>query len=223
MRRNTKKPKIVSSSAARDFDRIAAGKFLIPPVVLMENAGKNIADIILKKYRPKNVAVFSGGGNNGGDGFVIARHLFNNNVKVKVFIMQRRTEYAGEALTNLNILQKMKIPVTALTPDYCRPSAKPSLIVDALLGTGTKGKIRESYKKIIDKINSLRRPVVSVDIPSGIDADTGMNLGAAVKASITVTMAAVKKGLTVNEGKKCSGKIFVVDIGLSLNAKQPRN
>lgn len=202
---------------------MAVDKFLVPSIVLMENAGKNIADIILKKYHPEHAAVFSGGGNNGGDGFVIARHLFNNNVKVKVFIMQRKTDYAGDALTNLNILQKMKIPVIELTPGRRIPLAKPCLIVDALLGTGTKGKIRESYKKIINKINSFRRPVVSVDVPSGIDADTGLNMGSAVKASITVTMAAVKKGLTVNEGKKCSGKIFVVDIGIVLNAKQSRN
>ncbi|MBN1384228.1 MAG: NAD(P)H-hydrate epimerase [Elusimicrobia bacterium] len=220
MCRNTKRCKIVSSSVIRNFDRIAVDKFLIPSVILMENAGKNTADIILKKYRPKNAAIFSGGGNNGGDGFVIARHLFNNNVKVKVFTMQNKNKYSGDALVNLNILQRMKIPVINSNSIRFDTLAKTNLIVDALLGTGTKGKIRESYKNVIDKINSLGKPVVSVDIPSGIDADTGLNLGSAVKASTTVTMAAIKKGLTVKDGKKYSGKIFVVDIGITANTRK---
>ena len=105
MRKNIKRNKIVSSAEARNFDKKATEKYLIPSIVLMENAGKNTAGIILSsKFHPRNVAIFCGGGNNGGDGFVIARHLYNNNVKVKVYIAQKRNKYAGDALINLKIL-----------------------------------------------------------------------------------------------------------------------
>lgn len=205
---------IISVDEARILDKIAVEKFSIPSIILMENAGKNTAEIILEKFHPQQVAVFSGGGNNGGDGFVVARHLFNNAVKVKVFISQKKSKYTGDALLNLNIIQKIKIPVAYLSPQKMK-IPKVDLIVDALLGTGTKGKIREPYKKIIRKINSVKIPVVSVDIPSGIDADTGKKQEVAVRADLTVTMVAVKKGLLINDGRKCAGKISVADIGIT--------
>jgi len=213
---------IISSDDARRLDKIAVEKFSIPSIVLMENAGKNTAEIILKKFHPRQVAIFCGGGNNGGDGFVIARHLFNHGVKVKVFTAQKISKYTGDALINLNIIQKIKIPITYLSSKKIK-IPKVDLIVDALLGTGTKGKIREPYKKIIRKINSAKIPVVSVDIPSGIDADTGKKQGIAVKSNLTVTMVAIKKGLLTNDGKKCAGKIIVADIGILLNTEQTRN
>lgn len=204
---------IISSDDARRLDKIAVKKFSIPSIVLMENAGKNTAEIILKEFHPRQVAIFCGGGNNGGDGFVIARHLSNHGVKVKVFTVQEISKYSGDALINLNIIQKIKIPVTYLSAQKIK-IPKVDLIVDALLGTGTKGKIREPYKKIIQKINSAKIPVVSVDIPSGIDADTGKKQGIAVKSNLTVTMVAIKKGLRIHDGRKCAGKIIVTDIGL---------
>ncbi|MBI5574237.1 MAG: NAD(P)H-hydrate epimerase [Elusimicrobia bacterium] len=157
--------KIISADEARILDKIAVEKFSIPSIVLMENAGKNTAEIILKKFHPRQVAIFCGGGNNGGDGFVIARHLFNNDIKVKVFTTQKISKYSGDALVNLNIIQKMKIPVITLSAKKFQPKDDPQmaekipktdLIVDALLGTGTKGKLREPYKKIIKKINSTK-------------------------------------------------------------------
>ncbi|PKM92978.1 MAG: NAD(P)H-hydrate epimerase [Elusimicrobia bacterium HGW-Elusimicrobia-4] len=204
---------IISSDDARGLDKIAVEKFSIPSIVLMENAGKNTAEIILKEFHPRQVAIFCGGGNNGGDGFVIARHLFNNDVKVKVFTAQKISKYEGDVLINLNIIQKIKIPVTCLSAQKIK-IPKVDLIVDSLLGTGTKGKIREPYKKIIRKINSAKIPVISVDIPSGIDTDTGEKLGVAVKSNLTVTMVAIKKGLLINDGKKCAGKIIITDIGI---------
>ncbi|HAX61579.1 MAG TPA: NAD(P)H-hydrate epimerase [Elusimicrobia bacterium] len=211
--RKTTFGKIITSDEIRRLDGLAVEKFLIPSIVLMENAGKNTAEIILKKFHPRQVTIFCGGGNNGGDGFVIARHLFNHGIKVKVFTAQKTSKYSGDALTNLNIIRKIKIPVTYLSSQKIK-IPKVDLIVDALLGTGTKGKIREPYKKIIQKINSAKIPVVSVDIPSGIDADTGKNLGGAVKSNLTVTMVAIKKGLRIHDGRKCAGKIIVTDIGL---------
>ncbi|MFH1541297.1 MAG: NAD(P)H-hydrate epimerase [Elusimicrobiota bacterium] len=203
---------------AKRLDKIATEKFLIPSIVLMENAGKNAAKMILEEFRPKSAIIFCGGGNNGGDGFVIARHLFNNCVKVKVFTAQKISKYTGDALTNLNIIQKIKIPIITLSASTQIP--KTDLIVDALLGTGTRGKIRKPYKKIIRKINLAKLPIASIDIPSGIDANTGKNLGEAIRAILTITMVAVKKGLLIADGKKCAGKIVVVDIGLNFFAPE---
>ena len=199
---------IVSAEEARGLDKIAVEKFSVPSIVLMENAGKNAAEIILKKFHPRRVAIFCGGGNNGGDGFVTARHLFNNNVKVKVFTAQKTLKYTGNALINLAIIQKIKIPVITLHTKKLK-IPKTDLLVDALLGTGTKGKLKEPYKKIIQKINSAKLPVVSIDIPSGIDADTGKKQGVAVKSNLTITMVALKKGLLINDGKEHSGKIII--------------
>lgn len=207
---------IISSAEARRLDKIAVEKFSIPSIVLMENAGKNTAEIIIKKFHPRQSVIFCGGGNNGGDGFVIARHLFNNDVKVKVFTAQKISKYTGDALINLNIIRKIKIPVITLTARKFK-IPKTDLIVDALLGTGTNGKLREPYKKIIKKINSVKTPVVSVDIPSGIDADTGKKLADAIKSNLTVTMVAVKKGLLINDGRKYAGQIAVTDIGLNFS------
>jgi len=171
-----------------------------------------VADIILREFKPKSVSIFCGGGNNGGDGFVVARHLYNNNVKVKVFVVHDEYKYSGDARINLKIVKRIKIPVNKIS--NIKGKLRADLIIDALLGTGTSGELRETYKEIIKKINSLKKPVVSIDVPSGIDADTGLSLGAVVKANATVTMAAIKKGLLKNEGKKNSGKIYVVDIGI---------
>src|SRR3989339_36284 len=212
MRQNIKRSKIVTVSTVRNFDKKATKVFLIPSIVLMENAGKNVADIILREFKPKSVSIFCGGGNNGGDGFVVARHLYNNNVKVKVFVVHDEYKYSGDARINLKIVKRIKIPVNKIS--NIKGKLRTDLIIDALLGTGTSGELRETYKEIIKKINSLKKPVVSIDVPSGIDADTGLSLGAVVKANATVTMAAIKKGLLKNEGKKNSGKIYVVDIGI---------
>src|SRR3989339_1352267 len=148
MRKNIKRNKIVSSAEARNFDKKATEKYLIPSIVLMENAGKNTAGIILSsKFHPRNVAIFCGGGNNGGDGFVIARHLYNNNVKVKVFVVHDEYKYSGDARINLKIVKRIKIPVNKIS--NIKGKLRTDLIIDALLGTGTSGELRETYKEII--------------------------------------------------------------------------
>jgi len=212
MRKNTERSKIISSEKMRSADRAAAEKYLIPSIVLMENAGRCVAEEVLKLH-PKSVVIFCGGGNNGGDGFVAARHIFNNGVNVRVVLLKKAGEYSGDALLNLKIIKKLKISVADWKPGGIK-ICRNELVVDALLGTGTKGDIRYPYKQAVEIINSSKNKVLSVDIPSGIDADTGFKLGAAVQADITITMAAVKKGLLKNNGKKCSGKIIVADISI---------
>jgi len=196
----------------RAADRAAAERYLIPSVVLMENAGRSVAEAALG-MRPESAVIFCGGGNNGGDGFVAARHIFNSGVKVRVVLLQDAKKYSGDALLNLRIIGKMGIPVAGWKRGGAaiRPG---DLVVDAMLGTGTKGAVREPYGSAIQKINSSGNTVLAVDVPSGIDADTGLELGAAVRADVTVTMAAVKKGLVTKDGRRRSGKIIVADIGI---------
>jgi NAD(P)H-hydrate epimerase len=190
----------------------------------MENAGRNCAEVIIDHLAGINAArvrIFCGTGNNGGDGYVIARHLLNKDIKTHVIIVGDREKIKGDAKINLDILEKLgqHIEVLLLTSSdvplkvesSCRDA---NLLVDALLGTGLKGRLRKEYQLLIHSINSLEVPVIAVDIPSGLDCDTGKTLGAAIKAEATVTFVAVKKGFTTSrDAQNFTGEIFVASIG----------
>lgn len=217
----------------RDLDRKAMVDYLIPGIILMENAGRNVAGEAVSMLRhahqlqtesipgTRKVAVLCGKGNNGGDGYVIARHLHNSGVSVKVFVVANISDILkeGDAAVNLQILLKMKIPVQEL-PDIAavKNLAKElrgyDVIIDALFGTGLSGEVREPFRTLIDAVNDSRKPIISVDIPSGLDANTGEVLGAAVKATKTVTFAVSKKGFYLNEGPAHTGEVVVTDISI---------
>lgn len=217
----------------RDLDRKAMVDYLIPGIILMENAGRNVAGEAVSMLRhahqlqtesipgTRKVAVLCGKGNNGGDGYVIARHLHNSGVSVKVFVVANISDILkeGDAAVNLQILLKMKIPVQEL-PDIAavKNLAKElrgyDVIIDALFGTGLSGEVREPFRTLIDAVNDSRKPIISVDIPSGLDANTGAVLGAAVKATKTVTFAVSKKGFYLNEGPAHTGEVVVTDISI---------
>ena len=217
----------------RELDRKAMVDYLIPGIILMENAGRNVAgeamSMLRRAHQPQTesipgtqkVAVLCGKGNNGGDGYVIARHLHNSGVSVKVFVVANISDILkeGDAAVNLQILLKMKIPVQEL-PDIAavKNLAKElrgyDVIIDALFGTGLSGEVREPFRTLIDAANDSRKPIISVDIPSGLDANTGAVLGAAVKATKTVTFAVSKKGFYLNEGPAHTGEVVVTDISI---------
>ncbi len=217
----------------RDLDRKAMVDYLIPGIILMENAGRNVAGEAVSMLRhahqlqtesipgTRKVAVLCGKGNNGGDGYVIARHLHNSGVSVKVFVVANISDILkeGDAAVNLQILLKMKIPVQEL-PDIAavKNLAKElrgyDVIIDALFGTGLSGEVREPFRTLIGAANDSRKPIISVDIPSGLDANTGAVLGAAVKATKTVTFAVSKKGFYLNEGPAHTGEVVVTDISI---------
>jgi NAD(P)H-hydrate epimerase len=194
-------------------------------MVLMENAGRSCAEFIASKSsevaRPK-VCIFCGTGNNGGDGFVIARHLSNSGLRVTVVICGDRSKIKGDAKTNLDILERLGQPVQKLdldcgdVPGQVQAFAGATdMIVDALFGTGLSGQLDGRYRQLIESMNSQRRPIVAVDIPSGLDCDTGQPLGAAIKATYTVTFVAVKKGFTLpGSASDYTGEIFVASIGV---------
>jgi NAD(P)H-hydrate epimerase len=207
----------------REIDRKAIEEYEIPGIILMENAGRNVVEEILKMLSwPKKakVAVFCGKGNNGGDGFVIARHLYNKGVNVSVHLLTRISDVLadGDASTNLKILLNMNLKVNELPGGDIEEIGKElqdcNIIVDAIFGTGLSGEVREPARSLIMKINETNIPVVSVDIPSGLDCDEGVVLGAAVKATKTVTFVAAKAGFFTKCGREYTGELIVSEISV---------
>jgi len=213
----------MSRDEVRAFDQWAINTLGIPGVVLMENAGRSCAGLIkskLSNVKHPKVTIFCGTGNNGGDGFVIARHLLNSGFKITVVISGDRSKIKGDAKTNLDILAQMGQPIEQL--NLCADirnqvkafAAGADMLVDSLFGTGLTGELNSEYKNLIKSINALNRPILAIDTPSGLDCDTGKPLGAAIKATYTVTFVALKNGFTVPEAAEYTGEIFVASIGV---------
>jgi len=207
----------------RAFDRWAIGELGIPGVVLMENAGRSCAEIVKEKLTDSashRACVFCGTGNNGGDGYVIARHLSNAGFDVIVVICGDPGKVRGDARTNLDILERLGRRIELLDFDGDITARVGTLvgsygvIVDAVFGTGLRGQLSREYVELIEAINAAGPPIVAVDIPSGLDCDTGRPLGAAIRACCTVTFAAVKKGFTLPGSAEFTGEVFVASIGV---------
>lgn len=185
-------------------------------IQLMENAGRNIALEINSRFKPEQkIAIFCGLGGNGGDGFVAARHLLSMGYKISIILIGKEQDIVHEAaVKNWIALQPLKkdILINQVTDSSMIPNIKADIVVDALLGTGSKGKLKPLLSKIVDYINSMKVPVIAVDVPTGVNSDTGEILGNAVKADFTVTFYKPKKGLEA--AKKYTGKIIIKDIGL---------
>jgi NAD(P)H-hydrate epimerase len=200
----------------RAVDRAAIEEFGIPGVVLMENAGRGAADVaceMLADAADPRVVIACGGGNNGGDGFVIARHLHNRHIGVSVRLLAPPEKCGGDAATHLSVIRKMGIDVATASPDELA-LGDAELVVDALLGTGLSGEVRSPFDAAIEATNAAGRSVLSVDLPSGLDANTGEILGCCVRATRTVTFAAPKLGFKLRRGPEMTGPLTVVDIGV---------
>ncbi|MGI9048191.1 MAG: NAD(P)H-hydrate epimerase, partial [Rubrobacteraceae bacterium] len=183
----------------------------IPGGVLMERAGAAMAEEILERYSTKRALVVSGGGNNGGDGFVIAREL--HLAGVDVALLATKDEYSGDPEVNLGVLRNLDLEVVgpeALGSELGRTD----LVVDALLGTGFSGEVREKEAALIRQINDSRLPVVAVDVPSGVDGSTGQVQGDAIYVDLTICAHAAKVGCVVSPGREHAGEVTVVDIGI---------
>ena len=174
---------------------------------LMKNAGTAAAKIILKLIKKQPIIIVCGPGNNGGDGFIIGNYLHEKEYKVEVFCLQKKY-YKGDAL---KAFKKLKIRTRNISKFKAR---KNSVIIDCIFGTGLNKPISGTLKSVILRMNKLNK-IISIDIPSGINGDTGKILGCAVKAHTTLALHEKKIGHTLNPGKKYSGKIIVVDIGIS--------
>ena len=219
-----KKYAIMTRDEVRAVDAWAIHTLGVRGVVLMENAGRSCAELIEEKLRDKSdpkVCIFCGTGNNGGDGYVVARHLINRGLRVAVVVCGDRAKIKGDAKINLDILERMDQPIERLSPtddsiadQIGRYTADAELLVDALFGTGLRGQLSEEYQRLIEGINACRCPILAVDIPSGLDCDSGEPLGAAIQADWTVTFVAVKKGFTSGGAAPYTGDIFVASIGV---------
>lgn len=204
------------------IDEKAIKEYGIPSLVLMENAGVRTVEVIeelLGDVQGKNIVVIVGKGNNGGDGLVIARHLLNAGALVYTFIMGRAEELSPDNLTNLNIIKKMTSSYHSLYEEADLDNLmlallSADLIVDSIYGVGFKGKLNDFDTKIIKMVNWCQAPVVAVDIPSGLEADTGKVQGEAIMASHTVTFGLPKIGLLLEPGKSYVGTLSVADISI---------
>ena len=217
---------VMTRDQVRGFDAWAINELKIPGAVLMENAGRSCAELIVRQLagtRDAKVCIFCGTGNNGGDGYVIARHLLDRSVNVSVVIAGDRGKIKGDARINLEVLERMTSDINQLDlvggdiAGCARDHAKSAgIIVDALLGTGLRGELSSDYKELIESINAMNLPVLAVDIPSGLDCDSGKPLGAVIKARWTVTFVAVKAGFAGGSGAtEYTGQIYVASIGVS--------
>jgi NAD(P)H-hydrate epimerase len=217
---------VMTRQQVRDFDKWAIESLKIPGVVLMENAGKNFVDIIMPDIREsgvKKICIFCGTGNNGGDGYVIARHLENNNFRTKAVIVGDIEKIAGDAKTNLEIIRNMGLKIENIGTVEMTSESKIAevmrgfdLIIDAIFGTGLTGQLRPEYQCLINAINSAGRDIFAVDIPSGLDCDTGDPLGCAIKAKRTITFVAMKQGVLNDSAKQYTGKVDVASIGIAV-------
>ena len=219
-----KKFAVMTRDEVRVFDSWAINTLGIPGMVLMENAGRSCAELIKEKLsdvKEPKVCIFCGTGNNGGDGYVIARHLLNNSFKVLAVICGDRNKIKGDAKLNLDILERLGQRIERLNlrdgdiPGRIESfAAGADMIVDSLFGTGLAGRLSDEYKELIESINAQNCPILAVDIPSGLDCDSGQPLGAAIRATYTVTFVAVKKGFTSRSAAQYTGEIFVASIGV---------
>ncbi|MEM3378591.1 MAG: NAD(P)H-hydrate dehydratase [Candidatus Bathyarchaeia archaeon] len=195
---------------------INAEYFGISLLQLMENAGRSIATEIAARFpRERKIVIFCGLGGNGGDGFVAARHLLAMGFNVSVVLAGKSADIRHEAaLKNWCALQALResIPIHEVTDSAALPKVDADIVVDALLGTGTKGKIKPPIAQMVEYINMLSAFKVAVDVPTGIDSDTGDVLGNAVKADLTITFYKAKSGL--HKAKKYVGELIIRDIGL---------
>jgi NAD(P)H-hydrate epimerase len=217
---------LLTREQVRSVDRLAVDDYGMNGLVLMENAGRGAAELLLAEAPAGKVVICSGGGNNGGDGFVIARHLENAGVSVEVLLFADPDSLRGDAAANWRILEAAETPRTVIDPGETEEAAsaltakiEPKLadaqwIVDALLGTGTRGAAREPLATVIRCINAAGKRVLAVDLPSGLDCDTGTAEGDCVRAALTATFVAEKVGFRNAAAAEFLGRVQIVEIGV---------
>jgi NAD(P)H-hydrate epimerase len=211
----------------RRLDKLAVDEFGVPSIVLMENAARHVTDVALdglESIESPKVLVVCGPGNNGGDGLAAARHLHNAGLRVTVFLAGNPAQYSGDARTNLDIVNHMGLRIFQMDPANPAKSlgsaaaglGASDLVIDALVGTGLSRDLDPTFERLVNEINGLGAdgvPVLAVDLPSGMDADTGVPRRVAVRATATVTFAGIKEGFFALEAQPFLGEVVVADIG----------
>ncbi|MDY6864259.1 MAG: NAD(P)H-hydrate dehydratase [Thermodesulfobacteriota bacterium] len=217
--------KLATADIMKGLDEKTITEVGIPGCVLMENAAQGVVRVIKKQYlkgKKGKIAIFTGGGNNGGDGFVVARHLHNQGNLISVFLLIPPSRLKGDALLNYKIIEKMGVNIFPLFNDSALELQKEKiegneLLVDAILGTGLKYNVKDHFGRLIDYLNKSQKSIIAVDIPSGLNADTGAIMGTCITAEITVTFGLPKIGLLIHPGAERVGKLYAIDIGIPLS------
>src|SRR5919106_2735584 len=216
---------VVTAEEMREMDRLTIEKHAVPGLTLMERAGEGVAKAIVERFQgiaKKGVLIVAGKGNNGGDGFVVARLLKKKQIPCEVALLARQDELSNAAGDNLRAFLKIKGKVTEIGSNGLelldRLIHKKALIVDAILGTGIKNDVRGLFAEAIKMINASDLPVVAVDIPSGLDTDRGTPLGTAIQAKLTVALGYPKLGEVIYPGINYVGDLVVADIGITAEA-----
>jgi NAD(P)H-hydrate epimerase len=214
---------ILTRDQSRRLDRLAMDEYGMSGLVLMENAGRGATDVLVGEGIEGPVMICCGKGNNAGDGFVMARHLDLRGYQARVFLWSDPDKLQGDAAANFAILRKTDVPVTVFSQGFAeneeqRRSFEDELagaawVVDALLGTGAQGEPRPPFDTVIERINASQKRVLAVDVPSGLDCDTGRPAEHAIRASVCCTFAAAKPGLLMPQAEPFVGRLHVLDIG----------
>jgi NAD(P)H-hydrate epimerase len=207
--------KTLTREQIRRLDQRAVEEYAVPSIVLMENAGRGTADVLCGLGIAGPVVVCCGPGNNGGDGLVIARHLDLRGHAVRVLLAVPPEQLRGDAATNFQIVERSEIAlrVSSAADAWRDELSGAAWAVDALLGTGSRGEPRDPIAGLIEAINTSGVPVLAVDLPSGLDCDTGQTSSRTVRALHTATFVAAKPGLLVASAQPYVGKLHMVDIG----------
>ena len=220
-------PTIMTRAQVRQVDQRAIEVYGISGLVLMDNAGRGVADRVCQLTGPGRVAVGEashkvviccGKGNNAGDGFVIARHLDLRGFDVRVLLWAEPSQLTGDAAVNYQILQKTDVPIEIFGGRHDvgrleQQLAGAAWIIDALLGTGARGEPRPPLDAVIDRLNAAAAPKLAVDLPSGLDCDTGEPARHTIRAAETCTFVAAKPGFFVPGADQYIGQMQVLDIG----------
>lgn len=212
--------KVALNDEMKKIDKLAIEKYGIPGVILMENAGMAVFKEILKEFGVEyNISIFCGRGNNGGDGFVIARHLLDKGYDIKVFIIGEKGGISGDALINYRIIEKLGADIKEIINDNDLINLKESIIdypivVDALFGTGLNKKISGIGERVINIINKYSKYTIAVDIPSGVVGNNGKVYKSAIMADKTVAFSLPKCGNLIYPGAEYNGELIIADIGI---------
>ncbi len=214
--------KVLTASEMKSIDRVTIEEFGLPGPVLMENAGRQIFLVLVKRFpkiEQEKFVIVAGKGNNGGDGLVVARYLYNYGCQPRVFLLSPKEEVRGDAAINLRVAEKMGLSIVELKQAkdwraFRRALSEASIIVDAIFGTGLEKPASGFYARAIELINQSPGFKVAVDIPSGISSDSPRLLGPAVKANLTITLGAPKIAHALPPAEEWMGEVWVADIGI---------
>lgn len=218
----------ISSNQMYEIENMGHSKFGMKKVLMMENAGFGVADFIIKKFKNKPISklkilAICGSGNNGGDAMVTARHLTCSSINLKViFLGDRSSIKTEEALTNFEIISKMNKTIELIMCSKVDTNVKKQIlnadiIIDGIFGTGIKGEIQDPHLSVIKLINKSKAYIVAVDIPSGLNPNTGEITSNVIRANTTITFHRIKLGLLTN--KKYTGNLILKKIGIPIEAE----